>query len=86
MTQTPKLTMANAHRAVIFVARHNNTLMAEFAKSGNPAVRKAAEHMSYLAGMADQETVRQRETADDVLYYLPMPQIEDCLRAYELGR
>lgn len=82
MPTAQKLTMANAHAAVIFAARHDKALMDRFATHGNPAVRKAAEIMAYLAGMADQETARHQATAENALYYMPMPQIEELLRAY----
>jgi hypothetical protein len=71
--------MKNAHRAVIHVARMMPAVTARYANHGNSAVRKAAEHMSYIAGMADQENARQYESANDALYYMPFPQIEECL-------
>ena len=71
--------MKNAHRAIIHVARMMPAVTARFSKHGNPAVRKAAEHMNYIAGMADQDTARQYQSANDALYYMPFPQIEECL-------
>jgi len=69
----------NAHRAIIHVARMMPAVTARYAKHGNPAVRRAAEHMSYIHGMADQETARQHASANDALCYMPFAQIEECL-------
>ena len=79
ITKTKDTSMKNAHRAVIHVARMMPAVAARFAKHGNPLVRMSAAHMNFIAGIADQETARQYQCANDALYYMPFPQIEECL-------
>jgi hypothetical protein len=75
----------NAIKAVIWAA-DAPAITERLSNHGNPAVRKAAEHIGRISSdhaRNDYNHASAFQAANDALYYLPMPEIERLCAAYE---
>jgi uncharacterized protein (DUF1330 family) len=75
--------MANANKAIVYVATCKPEMVTEFVKSGNPAIRRAGKRMIDIRGFADQQTAERHQTAEDVIFALPMEQIQRIITLWE---